>query len=78
MRSWNTYPASCGSSAGRPSRLWMSAITACTYIGQMISTTGSLMQSIAQAWLVLELTHSGAALGVATLQGPGLAQRAGG
>jgi MFS family permease len=36
------------------------------YIGQIISTSGTFMQSIAQAWLVLQLTHSGAALGIAT------------
>jgi len=36
------------------------------YIGQIISTTGTFMQSIAQAWLVLKLTNSGAALGLAT------------
>src|SRR5947209_7761471 len=32
--------------------------------GQMISLIGSYMQSIRQAWLVLELTHSGWQLGV--------------
>ncbi len=36
------------------------------YIGQIISTSGTFMQSIAQAWLVLNLTHSGTALGVVT------------
>ena len=36
------------------------------YIGQIISTSGTFMQSVAQAWLVLELTHSGTALGIAT------------
>ncbi len=35
------------------------------YIGQIISTSGTFMQSIAQAWLVLKLTDSGVALGVA-------------
>jgi MFS family permease len=34
------------------------------YIGQIISTSGTFMQSVAQAWLVLQLTHSGAALGI--------------
>src|SRR5512137_481351 len=34
------------------------------YIGQIISTSGTFMQSIAQAWLVLRLTNSGAALGI--------------
>ncbi len=34
------------------------------YIGQIISTSGTFMQSIAQAWLVLKLTNSGAALGL--------------
>ncbi len=39
------------------------------YVGQAISTSGTFMQSIAQAWLVLQLTHSGTALGiVAALQ----------
>ena len=32
--------------------------------GQMISLTGSYMQTIGQAWLVLELTHSGWQLGL--------------
>jgi len=36
------------------------------YIGQIISTSGTFMQSIAQSWLVLKLTNSGAALGVVT------------
>lgn len=34
------------------------------YIGQIISTSGTWMQSIAQAWLVLKLTGSGTALGI--------------
>jgi hypothetical protein len=34
------------------------------YIGQIISTSGTFMQSIAQAWLVLKLTDSGTALGI--------------
>ncbi len=39
------------------------------YIGQIISTSGTFMQSVAQAWLILRLTHSGIALGVtSTLQ----------
>src|SRR6185369_6029423 len=39
------------------------------YIGQIISTSGTFMQSVAQAWLVLKLTNSGFALGfVSTLQ----------
>lgn len=36
------------------------------YIGQIVSTSGTFMQAIAQSWLVLELTHSGTALGLAT------------
>ncbi len=36
------------------------------YIGQIISTSGTFMQSVAQAWLVLSLTHSGTALGIVT------------
>ncbi|MCL4487159.1 MAG: MFS transporter [Chloroflexi bacterium] len=39
------------------------------YIGQVISTSGTFMQSVAQAWLVLQLTNSGTELGlVAALQ----------
>jgi MFS family permease len=39
------------------------------FIGQIISTSGTFMQSVAQAWLVLQLTNSGTALGlVAALQ----------
>jgi MFS family permease len=34
------------------------------YISQVISTSGTFMQNIAQAWLVLELTNSSAALGI--------------
>jgi MFS family permease len=34
------------------------------YFGQIISTSGTFMQSIAQAWLVLKLTDSGTALGI--------------
>jgi len=36
------------------------------YIGQIISTSGTFMQSVAQSWLVLQLTNSGAALGITT------------
>ena len=36
------------------------------FIGQFVSATGTWMQSIAQAWLVLRLTGSGVALGVVT------------
>src|ERR1700730_16860949 len=34
------------------------------WFGQLISLTGSSMQSIGQAWLVLELTHSALQLGL--------------
>jgi MFS family permease len=34
------------------------------FLGQIVSVSGSFMQTIAQAWLVLTLTHSGTALGV--------------
>jgi MFS family permease len=34
------------------------------FAGQLISTTGTWMQSIAQAWLVLQITGSGVALGI--------------
>jgi MFS family permease len=36
------------------------------YLGQIVSTSGTFMQMVAQAWLVLKLTNSGAALGIAT------------
>jgi MFS family permease len=36
------------------------------YIGQIISTSGTFMQSIAQDWLVLKLSNSGVALGAVT------------
>ena len=36
------------------------------FLGQIISTTGTWMQSVAQVWLVLRLTHSGLALGITT------------
>jgi MFS family permease len=36
------------------------------YLGQIISTSGTFMQMVAQSWLVLELTHSGTALGLVT------------
>jgi MFS family permease len=34
------------------------------YIGQIISTSGTFMQRVAQDWLVLKLTNSGTALGI--------------
>jgi MFS family permease len=34
------------------------------FVGQIISATGTWMQSIAQAWVVLQLTGSGVALGI--------------
>jgi len=34
------------------------------FLGQGISLTGTWMQTIAQTWLVLELTHSGTAIGL--------------
>ncbi len=36
------------------------------YVGQVISITGTFMQSIAQDWLVLKLSNSGLALGAVT------------
>ncbi|HEV8421302.1 MAG TPA: MFS transporter, partial [Actinomycetota bacterium] len=36
------------------------------FFGQIISMSGTWMQSVAQAWLVLELTGSGIALGAVT------------
>src|SRR5206468_279931 len=37
------------------------------WIGQLISISGTWMQTTAQAWLVLKLTNSPAALGTVTL-----------
>jgi len=37
------------------------------YVGQMISLTGTWMQTIGQAWLVLDITHSPFALGTVTM-----------
>ncbi len=34
------------------------------YLGQIISTSGTFMQSVAQAWLVLKISNSGTALGI--------------
>lgn len=36
------------------------------WMGGLVSNTGTWMQRVAQDWLVLELTHSGAALGITT------------
>jgi MFS family permease len=36
------------------------------FVGQLVSTVGNWMQMIGQAWLVLELTDSGAMLGLVT------------
>jgi MFS family permease len=36
------------------------------YVGQAISLTGTWVHQIASAWLVLQLTHSGVALGIQT------------
>ena len=36
------------------------------FLGQIVSLTGTWMQSVAQAWLVLKLTGSGLALGLTT------------
>ena len=36
------------------------------FIGQAISVTGTWMQMVAAAWLVLQLTGSGVALGIDT------------
>ncbi|HEX6509580.1 MAG TPA: MFS transporter, partial [Chloroflexota bacterium] len=36
------------------------------WFGQMISLTGTWVQSVAQQWLVLELTHSAFQLGLVT------------
>jgi MFS family permease len=36
------------------------------FVGQLVSMTGTWMQTIAQAWLVFQLTGSGVALGVTT------------
>src|SRR5205807_3904366 len=34
------------------------------FIGQLVSNTGTWMQTVAQSWLVLQLTDSGSALGL--------------
>jgi MFS family permease len=34
------------------------------FVGEVVSTVGSWMQMLAQAWLVLEITNSGGALGI--------------
>src|SRR5690348_4379523 len=36
------------------------------FVGQAVSLSGTWMQQVAQAWLVLELTHSGTILGLVT------------
>jgi hypothetical protein len=36
------------------------------FAGQMVSSIGTFMQAVAQPWLVLQLTGSGAALGLLT------------
>ncbi|HXQ18993.1 MAG TPA: MFS transporter [Acidimicrobiales bacterium] len=36
------------------------------FVGQLISVCGTWMQTVAQAWLVLQLTHSGTDLGIVT------------
>lgn len=36
------------------------------FVGQVVSQTGTWMQSVAQAWLVLRLTDSGSAVGIVT------------
>jgi MFS family permease len=36
------------------------------FIGQIVSFSGTWMQSVAQIWLVLQLTHNGLALGIVT------------
>jgi MFS family permease len=38
----------------------------CFFVGQTISVSGTWMQAVAQAWLVLQLTGSGTALGLIT------------
>ena len=39
----------------------------CYFIGQAISLTGTWMQIVAQSWLMLQLSGSGAALGAVTV-----------
>lgn len=36
------------------------------FLGQAISVSGTFMQAVAQAWLVLKITNSGTALGLIT------------
>ena len=57
-----------GRSAPRPSPVRLGALRhrdfRLFWIGQLISQVGTWMQSVAQAWLVLELTHSPLQLGI--------------
>ena len=39
------------------------------FAGQLISLTGTWMQSVAQAWLAYRLTHSAALLGIVGFAG---------
>src|ERR1700693_4947419 len=55
----------------RPKKDWLRVFTALRqrnfrlfWSGEMISLLGTMMQSIGQAWLVLELTHSALLLGL--------------
>ena len=48
--------------AHRDYRLWA--------IADLISTVGSWMQLVAQNWIVLEITHSPAALGTCVASSP--------
>src|SRR5215472_10848504 len=65
----NVGGSSIGSSAGSSARGSMfSALRIRNYrlfwTGQIVSVTGTFMQSTAQQWLVLKLTHDPLALGV--------------
>ena len=67
---WNGWSAT--RSDGRPSILsrhvpiTQGADYRLYFFGQIVSTTGTWMQAVAQVWLVLRLTHSGLALGITT------------
>src|SRR5215470_2448356 len=63
-------PAAAGNRERRSRRRTFSSLRVRNFrlfaTGQVISNTGTWMQRVAQDWLVLKLTHSGAAVGVAT------------
>src|SRR5579875_1249494 len=55
---WRSTGGTFASLRGRNYRLF--------FIGQVVSTSGTWMQTVAQGWLVLRLSHSGTDLGIIT------------